>query len=147
MVPPYLSRRSLEMARQRVERGRLDDDFARLDLVVERYRVAAAFEADGGEVDGHIALLADDFAVLLVVAGIAAVVARVEADAVRATVLLDDDESHDGAVLRLVFEAMQVAVGNLAEFDGGHAVGERVVFRRRQRDDFLRLRDAVRQPR
>ena len=80
------------MARQRVERGRLDDDFARLDLVVERYRVAAAFEADGGEVDGHIALLADDFAVLLVVAGVAAVIARVEADAVRAAVLLDDDE-------------------------------------------------------
>ena len=85
-------------------------------------RLQPPFEADGRQVDGHLALLADDLAVLLVVASVAAVLAGVQADAVRATVLSDDDEAHDGAVLGLVFEAVQVAVLDLAEGDGGHAV-------------------------
>ncbi len=66
------------------------------------------------------------------VASVAAVLAGVQADAVRATVLSDDDEAHDGVVLGLVFEAVQVAVLDLAEGDEGDAVLERVGFRRRK---------------
>ena len=39
-----------------------------------------------------------------------AVMGVVKADAVRAAVLLDDDESHGGAVLRAVFEADRKSV-------------------------------------
>ena len=87
MLAPH----SLEVRRQGVEYGSLDDDFAGLDLVVEGDGVAAAFEADGGEVDGDIAFLADDLAILLVITRVAAVLAGVKTDAVRAAVLLDDD--------------------------------------------------------
>ena len=101
------------MGAQRVQIRSLNGDLAVAGLVREWYRVAATLEADGRQVDGHLALLADDLAVLLVVASVAAVLAGVQADAVRATVLSDDDEAHDGAVLGLVFEAVQVAVLDL----------------------------------
>ena len=120
------------MGAQRVQVGGLNGDLAATGLVRERDRVAPALEADGRQVDGHLTLLADDLAVLLVVSGVAAVLAGVEADAVRAAVLLDDDEAHHSAVLGLVFEAVQMAVLDLAERDRGHAVLERIRFRRRE---------------
>ena len=112
------------MGAQRVQIGGLNGDLSVAGLVREWYRVAATLEADGRQVDGHLALLADDLAILFVIAGVATVLAGVQTDAIRTTVLLDDDEAHDGAVLGLVFKAVQMAVLNLAEWDGGHAVLE-----------------------
>ena len=119
----------MEVRGQRIKVGGVDGDGTVVDLVGERYGVAAAFEPDGGQVDRHVAAFADDFAVLLVVAGVAAGFAGVQADAVRAAVLEDDDEPHLGAVGRRVCEAMQMPVLHLGEGDGGHAVHKRVFLR------------------
>ena len=115
-------------------------DFVGFNLIIERHRIAAALESDSGEVDGDIALLADDLAILLVIARVTAVITSIKTDTVRSTILLDDDETHHRAVFRLVLEAMQVTVVDLTEFDGGHAVAQRIILRRRQRNDLLRLR-------
>lgn len=78
--------RSLEMRRQCVERRSLDYDFAGFNLIIERHRIASALESDSGEVDGDIALLADDLAILLVIARVTAVVTCVKTDTVRSTI-------------------------------------------------------------
>ena len=87
--------RSLEMRRQCVERRSLNYDFAGFNLIIERHRIAAALESDSGEVDGDIALLADDLAILLVIARVTAVIACVKTDTVRSTILFDDDEAFE----------------------------------------------------
>ena len=66
-------------------------DFAGFNLIIERHRIAAALEPDSGEVDGDIAFLADDLAILLVIARVTAVITSIKTDTVRSTILLDDD--------------------------------------------------------
>lgn len=66
----------------------MDYDFAGFNLIIERYRIASALESDSGEVDGDIALLADDLAILLVIARVTAVVTCVKTDTVRSTIFL-----------------------------------------------------------
>ena len=123
----------------------MDYDFAGFNLIIERYRIASALESDSGEVDGDIALLADDLAILLVIARVTAVVTCVKTDTVRSTIFLDDDETHHRAVFRLILEAMQMTIVDLTEFDGGHAVAQRIILRRRQRNNLLRLRHTIRE--
>ena len=87
-----------------------DGEGAAGDGEVDGDRVAPALEADGRRVDGHVAALADDLAVGLVVAGGPARLAGVQAHPVGAAVLEDDDEAHLGSAGGVVGEAVEVTV-------------------------------------
>ena len=115
---PFIIRKNiysalLENLYRTFEGGLGDGKFALSHRVLQWDGVTSALEPDGRNVHCYFAKLANDMPIFFVVAGGAANVAGIQAYAVGAAGLLDDDEAYLGAILGRVLEAVQVSVVNL----------------------------------